>query len=148
MSAVSTTPWFGLTCRVEADLPGTPAQVWALLTDAEGLPAWNPAVSVLRGPIQAGQRLHLEVPYAPGRVFRPTVTAFEPERRMVWSDGVFPFFRGDRTFTVEPSGAGARFVMEEVLRGAFVPMARRSLPDFRPPFDLWVSSLQAALRAG
>lgn len=148
MRAVRTTPWFGSTCRVEAELPGSPARVWALITDGERLPSWNPAVSALRGSIRLGERLHLEVPSAPGRVFRPRVTVFEPERRMVWADGFFPMFRGVRTFTLEARADGCHFVMEEVLQGLFVPMARSSLPDFRPAFDTWVESLATQLRAG
>lgn len=145
MTAVSKRTLFRLTVRVTRDLPAPPARVWALLTDASAHVAWNSTITRLDGAIALGQRLALEVPAAPGRVFRPTVVAFEPPHRMVWQDGVAPVFRGTRTFTLDPLPDGhTRFTMEEVFTGAMLPLIAPSLPDFAPVFDRYADDLAGA----
>jgi hypothetical protein len=72
------------------------------------------------------------------------VSVFEPERRMVWQDGMWPMFRGIRTFTLQENGKGTIFRMEEVFEGLMLPMIRPSLPDFGPIFDQYASDLQTA----
>ncbi|HKE18598.1 MAG TPA: SRPBCC domain-containing protein [Kofleriaceae bacterium] len=119
------------------------ARVWSLLTNAADLPRWNSTVDSLEGTIAVGQRLALRVPIAPRRTFKPKVTALEPETRMVWSDGAAPMFKGVRTFTLTPRGDGSTdFSMVEVLSGLMLPMVRRSLPDFGPPFERYAADLK------
>lgn len=135
---------FWLQYSVQAEIPATPASVWTLLTDAAGFPRWNSTVTAIEGDIRGGERLAITVPVAPGRTFRPRVTTFEPFSVMVWSDGQAPFFSGRRTFTLSPTESGTRFAMVERFSGIAVPLARRSLPDFGPIFDQYVSDLRAA----
>src|SRR5262249_30541786 len=126
----------------------TPATLWALLTNASEFPKWNTTVTSIDGDIALGHKLALRVPIAPGRVFKPKVTAFEPEQRMVWSDGAAPFFRGVRTFTLTPRSDGTTdFSMVEVFSGLMLPMIKGSLPDFGPPFEQYVADLKRAAEA-
>lgn len=135
---------FTLEVGVEASIRATPAAIWARLTDAEGFPSWNSTVTRIDGPIALGRKLSVRVPAQPDRAFTPTVTVFEPERRMVWADGFFPMFRGARTFTLTPDGEHTRFAMSERLDGLMLPMIRGSLPDFAPIFDQYVADLERA----
>ena len=99
----------------------------------------------IEGPIALGQKLALRVPIAPGRVFRPRVTGFEPETRMVWSDGAAPMFKGIRTFTLAPRGDGSTdLAMVETFSGMMLPMIKGSLPDFGPPFEQYAADLKTA----
>ncbi len=133
---------FRLEHGVAIHVRAAPEVVWALLTDAAGMPSWNSTVTRLDGQIAKGNRLKLHVPMAPDRAFTPKVTELEPPRRMVWSDGMAPLFRGVRTFTLEPRDGGTDFTMVEVFSGLMLPMIAGSLPDFGPPFEQYAADLR------
>jgi hypothetical protein len=131
-------------CAVGVNIHASPKTLWMLLTNAQDFPRWNSTVTSIDGPIALGQKLALRVPVAPGRVFRPKVTAFEPEARMVWSDGAAPMFKGVRTFTLTPRSDGSiDFAMAETLSGVMLPMIRGSLPDFGPLFEQYAADLKS-----
>jgi hypothetical protein len=134
---------FRLECATQIDVRATPQRIWALLTNAAEFPRWNSTVTRITGTIARGERLALEVPAAPGRTFKPRVTELEPERRMVWSDGFAPMFKGVRTFTLSPNADGTTaFSMVEVLSGVMLPMIKGSLPDFGPSFEAYAADLK------
>ena len=138
---------FRMECEVRATIAASPARLWDLLTDADGFPRWNSTVTSLEGPIALGSKLKLRVPIS-DRTFSPRVTVFEPERRMVWSDGAAPMFKGERTFRLTPLENGeTEFAMTEVFSGLMFPLIRRSLPDFGPPFEQYVKDLRQAAEA-
>src|SRR5262245_45553828 len=113
--AISTDGRFRMECGVVINIKAAPAQIWSLLTNADDLPRWNSTVKSIEGPIAKGQRLKLRVTIAPERTFKPRVTTFEPEKRMVWSDGAAPMFKGTRLFSLEPRDDGTTdFAMTEV----------------------------------
>lgn len=145
MSATFTQTTFAMEYRVNATIPAPPERVWALLTDAANFPGWNSTVTSIDGTIALGQKLAIRVPLAPGRTFSPKVTTFEPSSRMVWSDGMAPMFKGERTFTLTPTENGAtEFTMAEAFAGIMLPLIKGSLPDFRPAFDQYAADLARA----
>lgn len=147
--AQKTESTFRMEYAVEIGIRATPGAIWSRLTDAAGFPAWNSQVTSIEGEIALGKTLKLKVPVAPERVFTPSVTALEAERRMVWGDGFAPMFRGERTFSLTPEPDGTTtFCMVEVFSGLMLPMIKGSLPDFRPVFDRYAADLQAAAEAG
>lgn len=134
---------FRLEHAVAVNVRAKPEILWNLLTDAAGFPAWNSTVTSIDGEIAKGNRLALRVPAAPERVFKPKVIELEPGRRMVWSDGMAPMFKGVRTFTLEPREDGSTdFTMVEVFSGLMVPMIASSLPDFGPAFEQYSADLK------
>jgi uncharacterized protein YndB with AHSA1/START domain len=138
---------FRLQYAVTAHIDAPPERVWALLTDAARFASWNSTVTSIEGSIAAGEKLVIRVPVSE-RTFTPSVKIFEPPRRMLWEDGMLPFFRGQRTFVVAPSQSGTRFEMVEEFRGAMLPMVKGSLPDFGPIFDRYVEDLRRAAERG
>jgi len=148
MPATRTDTTFSISYEVSQPLPAAPERAWNLLTDAPGFPKWNSTVTSIEGRIALGEKLAIKVPLAPGRVFRPRVVEVVPGTRMVWADGVAPFFVGRRTFTLAPDPTGCRFTMSEVFRGVAIPMARGSLPDFREAFDRYAADLVRACASG
>ncbi|MBC8070317.1 MAG: SRPBCC domain-containing protein [Deltaproteobacteria bacterium] len=144
-AATKTESTFRLEYSVTREITATPATIWRLLTDAGRFPSWNTTVTSIEGEIALGHRLTLHVPLAPGRAFRPRVTAFEPESRMVWSDGMAPMFKGTRTFSLTPSSGGTTvFTMVEEFKGVMLPMIKGTLPDFRAAFDQYAADLERA----
>ena len=95
--ATKTEQTFRMGCSIRCDISATPAQIWALLTDAAAFPSWNSTVTSIEGTIALGQKLKLRVPLDPKRVFTPKVTRMEEGRAMEWSDGMAPMFKGVRS---------------------------------------------------
>jgi hypothetical protein len=58
-----------------------PGVVWAVLTDVEAFPEWNPLLQDVRGTPAPGARLRLRV-VPLGRDYSVRVVAFEPPRRL------------------------------------------------------------------
>lgn len=138
-----TSTTFRMECAVEINVQAPPKKVWALLTNAADFPRWNSTVTSIGGRIALGEKLELRVPIAPDRTFKPKVTGLEPEKKMVWSDGAAPMFKGVRTFTLTARDDGSTdFSMVEVFSGLMLPMIKRSLPDFTEPFAQYAQDLK------
>ncbi len=136
---------FRMECAVDVHIQASPGLPWALLTNAADFPKWNSTVTSIEGEIALGHKLALRVPAAPGRVFKPKVVELEAERRMVWSDGMAPMFKGVRTFTLAPRADGTTdFSMVEVFTGLMLPLIAGSLPDFGPSFERYAADLKRA----
>jgi hypothetical protein len=133
---------FRMECRVSINIRATPGDVWAILTNAADFPRWNSTVTSVKGSIAQGQKLELRVPVS-DRTFSPKVTELVPATRMVWSDGMAPMFKGERTFTLTPGADGTTdFEMVEIFSGVMLPMIKGSLPDFGPIFERYAVDLK------
>jgi len=133
---------FSLLCRVEVDIQSRPAQIWTLLTDAEGFPRWNSTVTAIEGRIGEGQRIRVHVP-GTERTFTPLVSNVLPNTRMTWTGGFAPLFKGVRMFELAPQAGGSTtFVMQERFSGLMLPIVGRSLPDFGPVFARYATDLK------
>jgi len=148
-TAKKTESTFRMACTIRCGIHAKPEQIWALLTNADAFPNWNTTVSSVRGPIELGKKLELKVLLDPKRTFKPTVTKFEENAAMEWSDGMAPMFKGVRTFTLMPKDNGVtEFAMTEVFTGMMLPMIKRSLPDFLPAFEAYAADLKRAAEGG
>jgi hypothetical protein len=137
-----TTSTFRMECRVAIHIAAPAERIWALLTDAADFPRWNSTVTSIEGTIALGEKLTLRVPIS-DRTFSPKVTELAAGKRMVWSDGMAPMFKGERTFTLTPRADGTTdFEMVEVFSGVMLPMIKGSLPDFAPVFDRYARDLK------
>lgn len=138
---------FRMEYAVAVGIRAAPETIWKRLTSAPEFPSWNSTVTSIDGDIAQGGKLTIRVPISE-RTFTPKVVAFEPNRRMVWSDGMAPMFRGERTFTLTPNDDGTtEFAMVEVFVGIMLPMIKGSLPDFRPVFEQYAADLKRACEA-
>ncbi len=63
-------------------------RIWSILTDAGSYPSWNSTVERVVGNIASGEKVTIYAKASPGRAFPLQVTAFEPNRQMVWSGGM------------------------------------------------------------
>ena len=131
-----------MTCCVRLNIRASADVVWTLLTDAEDFPRWNPTISRMEGRIGEGERLRLHVP-GTTRTFTPRVSGVIPAKRMVWSDGVVPIFKGVRIFSLGACSDGSTdFAMEERFSGVIFALAKSKMPNFRPIFEAFASSLR------
>lgn len=140
--ATKTRSTFRMDCSVRCNIAAPASRIWALLTNAADFPRWNSTVTSITGEIAKGNKLALRVPVSE-RTFSPKVTELEPESRMVWSDGVAPMFKGERTFTLTAREDGTTdFAMVEAFSGVMLPMIKGTLPDFGPIFEQYARDLK------
>jgi hypothetical protein len=141
-NATRTTSTFRMEYAVRCNIAAKPAALWALLTNAADFPRWNSTVTSIQGEIARGNKLAIRVPISE-RTFTPKVKDLEPEKRMVWGDGMAPMFKGERTFTLTAREDGTTdFAMIEVFSGLMLPMIKGSLPDFVPVFEQYARDLK------
>src|SRR6476646_3530541 len=96
---------FSMTCRVETKIHAKAEDIWELLTDAKRFSSWNSTVSAIDGNIQEGERICIHVP-GTDRTFKPKVSGVVANKRMVWSNGFAPIFKGFRSFELRQGTDG------------------------------------------
>ena len=130
--------------QIEAD----PAAVWAILTDLDRYPDWNPFLVAASGSLSLGERLRvtLSPPDTRPITLRPTVTELRPGRVLEWWGhlGVRGVFDGRHRFELHPGGTGTRLVQRETFTGLLVPLLSRSLDG---PTAAGFALMNDALRA-
>jgi hypothetical protein len=57
-------------------------------------------------------------------------------------------FRGVRTYTLAPVGAGTTFHMREEYTGPLLGLIWRSMPDLQPSFDRFAAGLKGRVESG
>ena len=134
--------FFSLECGVKVNIHADAQRIWSLLTDAKNFPRWNSTVAGIEGEIREGARLRLRVP-GTTRTFSPRVSGIVASRRMVWTGGFAPLFKGVRIFELNPGDAGStEFTMNERFSGLMLPFVKGSFPDFGPVFTRYASDLK------
>ena len=117
--------------HTEIVIEASPAAVWAVLTDLERYPEWNPFIVEAEGPVEVGARLtnRLQAPGGKTMTFKPRVTEVEPLRSFEWlgrlvAPGVFD---GRHRFELHPAPEGTRLIHSEQFNGLLVRMFKRRL---------------------
>jgi hypothetical protein len=133
---------------VEVLIRARPERIWSLLTDARNFQRWNSTVSAIEGEIREGEKLRVHVP-GTDRTFTPKVSGVVFCRRMTWTGGFAPLFKGVRTFELIPRDDGSTdFKMQETFSGLMLPLIRNSLPDFGPIFESYANDLKHEAERG
>jgi len=72
--------------RSEVEIEAPPEHVYAVLTDFERFPEWNPFLTFASGSLVIGQKLSLELSLPEGKSYevKPELTSIEPNRRLAW----------------------------------------------------------------
>jgi hypothetical protein len=145
IAAVKTRSTFRMQCAVSAEIKAPPEKLWALLTRADDMVRWNSTLTSIKGSVEPGGTVRMQVPEAPGRTFKIKVTHFIPNQEMVWRNGIPVMFLGVRTYSLIQSRdeTTTRFDMTEVFSGLMLPMIARRLPDFGPIFERYAADLKA-----
>ena len=118
---------------INADAP----IIWALLTNAADFSRWNSTVIAIDGNIQTGEKIKLKSTLDPNRTFKLKVKEMVPDQKMVWGDAM-----GQRTYTLEQSGAATRFTMSEKIGGLMFPLFANKIPPFDEVFNQFAADLK------
>lgn len=128
---------------VRRTIAASPETVWSCLTDAPRLVGGGLGVLKIDGTIHQGASLKVTSAASPGRAFAVRVDEFMPNQRMTWVGGMpLGLFKGMRTFTLTPSGAGTEFHMREEFSGLLAPLIGKSIPDLQPSFEQFADGLR------
>jgi len=120
--------------RTEITINATPDKVWAILTDFNNYPNWNPFVTSITGEAKVGNKINvrIEPPEAGANSFKPTVTAFETNRKFSWL-GVVLFrgiLDGEHKFELTDNQNGTTtLVQSENFIGILVPFFKKMLDN-------------------
>jgi len=130
---------------VEAALPASPEVVWQKLINIEELLRWDSMLIELDGTIGPGGKIKLRSAISPKQTFSLKVSKFVPNKKMVWSSGMGPLFKGIRTYDLKPHPDGTHFHMHETFSGFMLPLIQNKLPDCDTLFGTYIKDLKKEL---
>lgn len=115
-----------LSTTIDIDAP--PEAVWAVLTDFDHYPEWNPFMRVV-GRANEGARLVVDLtpPGGRGFQFRPTVTRVDHGREFRWLGHLFVpgLYDGEHRFTLAAHDGGTRLTHAESFGGVLAGLVNR-----------------------
>jgi hypothetical protein len=134
------------------EIDASPARVWAILTDTQSFPSWNPFIIKLDGELREGARLNVRIQSPGGRAttFHPTVLVAQAETELRWLGRVLVpgVFDGEHSFRLEAISAGrTRFTQSERFSGILVAPLGRTIARAEVGFTQMNESLKARSEA-
>ncbi len=137
-----------LSYESSAEIAAPPERVWEVLTNGARYPEWDSGVTRVEGTITDGGKVKVFTEVGGDRAFPVRVTTDAP-RTMTWTGGMpLGLFKGVRTFSLTPSGAGTAFHCREVFSGPMLGLVSKQMPDLQPSFDRFAAGLKAEAEAG
>jgi hypothetical protein len=118
--------------KTELIINVSPEIIWAILTNFDNYPNWNPFIKSIKGEVKVGNTItaRLEPPGAKGMTFKPHVLAFETNKEFRWIGHLlFPgLFDGEHKFELIDNGNGTTtFKQSETFEGVLVPVFKKML---------------------
>ena len=129
------------------EIDAAPESVWAILTDFDGMPSWNPFIKSISGNLTPGGRLavHIAPPGKTGMRFKPIVLAVRPGRELRWLGHLLlpGIFDGEHYFLLTPlDDKRTRLTQGEKFSGILVGFFRGTLSATEEGF----TAMNAALK--
>ncbi|WP_254274378.1 SRPBCC domain-containing protein [Haloarcula marina] len=118
----------------EIEIDASPEAVWAVLTDFEAYPDWNPALEIT-GEAVEGKRLEVTMEYENTRAmtFRPKVLVMDKPTEFRWQGHLFVagLYDGEHRFvlTALDDGERTRLTQAETFHGVLVGFINRRIGD-------------------
>ena len=118
--------------KTEILINASPEKVWAILTDFQNYPNWNPFIKSITGNVAVGNKIvaRLEPPEVSGMTFKPKVLQFDKNKKFRWLGNLlFPgLFDGEHQFELIDNGNGTTtFIQSEKFNGILVPLFKKML---------------------
>lgn len=118
----------------EIRIHATPDKVWAILTDFENYPNWNPFIKSIKGEVAVGKKIvaRLEPPKASGMTFHPKVLAYDKNKEFRWIGHLLipGLFDGEHHFELIDNGdSTTTFRQSEKFKGILVPFFKNMLEN-------------------
>ena len=118
----------------EVLINATPEKVWAVLTDFESFPAWNPFIKSVKGKAEVGSRLTVTIMQSgdKGTTFKPKVLTVVPAKELSWLGRLLlpNIFDGEHKFELIDNRNGTTtFRQSENFTGILVPFFKKQLEN-------------------
>jgi hypothetical protein len=107
-----------MSATIQIDAP--PGAVWAVLTDLDRYPEWNPLFREASGQVAVGSRITLRSAHpANGRLMtvKPKITVADPGAELRWVSSLPGIISGEHRFTLTLADGGTRLEQSETFRG-------------------------------
>jgi hypothetical protein len=113
--------------KTQIEINAAPERVWAVLTDFQQTPSWNPFIRSMTGPLAEGRRIEVVIqpPGQPAMTFKPVLLTVKPARELRWRGGlVLPgVFDGEHSFLlVEIAPQKTGLTQSEKFSGLLAPL--------------------------
>lgn len=120
--------------RTEIIINASPEKVWAVFTDFDNYPNWNPFIKSLKGDVKVGNKITVNIapPDAKAMTFKPKVLAYETDKELRWLGHLLfkGLFDGEHKFELLDNGNGTTtFIQSEKFKGILVPMFKKQLDN-------------------
>ena len=118
----------------EIRINASPQKIWAVLTDFQKYPEWNPFIKTISGEVSVGDRIKVKIepPGSSAMTFKPEILVFEPNKELRWLGNLlFPgLFDGEHKLELIDNQDGtAIFRQSETFRGILVPLFKKMLDN-------------------
>ena len=125
---------------------GAGSVLWQIMMEVDKYPQWYSAMLEASGTPRLGARLKFRVKAMDGSPrqlsFTGTVVEFVPERRLVWTGGMFPILMGRHFFEFVPMET--EVIQGEEFRGLYPLFAgRKKMMALRPAYEQFNHELAA-----
>lgn len=106
--------------NTQIEIKATPEKVWNALMDIDNYPNWNPFIRSIKGKMEIGEDLSIELP---DMNFNPKILVCTKNEKLVWQgkllfDGVFD---GEHSFMIRDNLNGTvTFCHDEFFKGILV----------------------------
>ncbi len=112
--------------KTEILINASPEKVWAIFSDFNNYPNWNPFIKSLTGEVKVGSKIAVKIePYnSKPMTFKPKVLLFETNKEFRWLGRLFfaGLFDGRHQFELIDNGNGTTtFKQSEVFKGILMP---------------------------
>ena len=127
--------------KTQITINTTPDKIWAVLTDFENYPSWNPFIKKIIGQPKAGSQITVSIapPKGKGMTFKPTVLTFEHNKEFSWIGKLFfkGLFDGQHKFELLDNENGTTtFNHGEAFSGILVNLFKKQLESTQDGFEL------------
>jgi hypothetical protein len=139
--------------ETEIIINAKPEKVWAVLTDFEKYPTWNPFIKSIEGEKAAGKQLKvfIQPPNGGGMTFKPMVLTYDATKEFRWKGklGISGIFDGEHYFRLIDIGENTtRFIHGERFSGILVPFMGGALSKTKEGFQLMNEALKRECEKG
>lgn len=125
-----------------------PHKIWSVFSDFDSYPQWNPFVKSLKGKVEQGNRIEIQLP---GMNFKPTVLVFKKNEELTWLGNLLfkGLFDGKHSFRLEDNRDGTTtFHHSEEFSGILVPILKNKLlEETKAGFEEMNAQLKARVEA-
>lgn len=124
--------------KKETLISATPEKVWAVLTDFESYPAWNPFIKLVEGKVEVGNKITVTIMQSAekGTTFKPKVLTVQPAKQLSWLGRLLlpNIFDGEHKFELIDNRNGTTtFRQSEKFTGILVPFFKKQLENNTAP---------------